>query len=243
MKYCIVLFLLFWIGINHCFAQGSGSSFDRWLYVGITASPGFNFTQVVRPQGIPEDLAIVPFFSYAYGFTIRQDLTEQLASQIGIGIERYGIRDQYDGGTGLTIFHHLKVPLMIRYRLNKMLSRSRLFVSGGANFIYSPGFNGNRITAASTRDQLSWNATSYTRFNPSIAIGTEQQNKRGYLFSLSLTYTLGLYSLRNYEYSFRQNGQVIFSSPLRNRGTFLSFNCSVFLPPFGYQKLQLRSGR
>ena len=192
---------------------------------------------------MPEGLAIVPFFSYAYGFNVRQDLTERLSSQVGISIERYGIRDQYDGGTGLTIFHHLKMPFMIRYRLNKIFGRSHLFVDGGGSFIYSPGFDGNRITAAGTRDQISWNATSYARFNPSIAIGTERQNKRGYLFSLSLTYTLGLYSLRNYDYSFRQNGQVIFSSPLRNRGTFLGFNCSVLLPPFGYKKLQLRSGR
>lgn len=202
------------------------------------ASPGFNFTQVVHPQGMPEGLAFIPFFSYAYGFTFRQDISERFSNHIGVGAERYGIRRQYDGGIGATLFHHVKVSFMVRYRLNKMLGRSRLFVSGGGHLLYSPGANDIRFTAGGLRGDITWKATSYTRFNPSIAIGTERQNKRGYLFSLSLTYTLGLYSLRNYDYSFRENGQVIFSSPLRNRGTFLGFNCSIFLPPFGYKKLK-----
>ena len=218
-------------------------TFNRWLYIGITASPGFNFTQVVHPQGMPEGLAIVPFFSYACGFTVRQDLSKKLASQIGIGIERYGIRKKYDGGVSSSLFHHVKASFMVRHHLNRMLGRSRLFVSAGGHLLFSPGGDDIRVTSGGLRGDITWKATSYTRFNPSIAIGTERQNKRGYLFSLSLTYTLGLYSLRDYDYSFRQNGQVIFSSPLRNRGTFLGLNCSIFLPPFGYKKLQLRSVR
>lgn len=235
------MFLLSLTGVNHCLAQGSGSSlptFTRWLYIGITASPGVNFTQVVHPQGMPDGLSITPIATYAYGFSIRQDFSERLSSQIGIGIERYGIRDRYDGGIGLSVFHHLKVPIMVKYRLNKMIGRSQLFVAGGGSLVLFPWGSGGRVVASSTHKQITWLFTSYTRFNPSIAIGTERQNKRGYLFSLSLTYTLGLYSLRNYEYSFRENGQVIFSSPLRNRGTFLGFNCSIFLPPFGYKKLK-----
>lgn len=231
------LFLTLWT--EHCLSQDSASpsTFNQWTYIGFTTSPGVNFTKVINRKGMPDELTFVPLFTYAFGFTVRKDISKQFSYQLGAAIERYGIRNQYGSGVSTTLFRHLKVPLTARYRFNRIIGKSRPFMELGGHFLFSPGANNTRFTAGGRRGDITWTANSYLRFNPSLTIGTERKTKRGYLFSLGLTYTLGITNLRDFDFVLRRGGQVLFSSPLQNRGTFLGLNCTIFLPPFGYKKL------
>ena len=245
MRNYFLSFLLLWMMINNGFAQSDSSAlptFSHWTYVGITASPGLSFTGVVNKRGMPDALTFEPYPTYAFGFSIREDFSERWSSQVGVALERNGIRIRYRGGVSTDAFPHLKVPLMVRYRPAIRVGNAPLFLSGGGHFLFAPGSNNGRTITGGSRG-VAWTATRYTRFVPALAIGTERRTKRGYLFSLSLTYALGLSNLRDYGFVFQQDGQVVYTTALRNRGTFLGLNCSFFLPPFGYKRLALSSGR
>jgi hypothetical protein len=227
------------------------------VYVGIEGMTFANFSTFSGSGYVDNAMRKPPLLTGSFGLSLRQNLSQRLALETGVSLNRIGYRatfiGNYQGGKRwrsksymTSTFSLLGIPVMINYFVGSKSTKFRKYVSLGTYLLFNPNagvkggvggrggfvdaYTGDTFTLTERRQQG-------PRLTPiaQAGIGIERDLGRRVIANLGLVYTKGFTNVAvwNLEYTTwdisRGVDGVTFYNNITNKGTYIGLRLAIQL--------------
>ena len=230
-----------------------------WLSVGINVGRQYNYAHVAGRVPIPSigttELNAIPTTNF--GLRVQREFSPHWLWRAGLDVSEFGFRllTAYEGG-GWSRANFLRqqaqASLAVQYYpLRYVLFRIRPYVRVGilANLMGGPPTESIIVSRRRVDDLPPYldliNFTTEPWVRPGLALGFgfSRRIRSGFTFDLAFVAYRGFSELTDISYRVERETQTglpeeLLSTKIINRGSFIGFEGSIYLPPFRFKKIQ-----
>lgn len=265
--YLLLSVALLLSGSLSCIAQRADSKhaapqqafYYPWLSLGINVGVQRNYAHVSDQIAIPGSgvTTLVPVSTVSFGLRLQREFASQWSWRAGIDISSFGFRllTDYGGGAGIGgsfLQEQTQGSFSIQYYpLPYAARRMRPYIRLGllANIMKGPV---TEITIESRRRLnglptyyylIDYESKPWIRPGVIIGLGFSRRIRSGVIFDLVFVAYRGFSKLTDINYRVEKETELgppeeLLSTKIINRGSFIGFEGSIYLPPFRYRKVQ-----
>ncbi len=230
-----------------------------WLSLGFSVGRQYNYTHVLNHTTVPSagtsEFVVAPATNF--GLRIQKEFDRYWLWRGGIDISEFGFRllTTYNGGgwgRSGAFEQHTQVHFSVQnYPLRRSSWRTRPYlrlgvlasVYTGSPTKTSVGFSRQLSGSPTYYDYIDFNKNLWFKPGLLAGIGFSRRIQSGFMFDLVLVAYRGFSTLADIDYRVERDTEAgppreLLNTKIINRGSFIGFEASIYLPPFRYRKVQ-----